>query len=217
MEAKDLILNGAQGSPREDLPNSPPEKHSPLHTPSRTLSSQQKYQIPRSLQPTIITPPSSSVPDDEYNDSNGAIAYPPDYHAVFLPSFAAEESYYQHHQHQDIFYQYDSELTSHHHLNSVGPTQQRPFSASSSSCSSTESDHPQHQNLHLQSVGNPYCGDSIHGQHFINCFNNNQLHAQSQTNVYGHDFKPTHPQSSAGYTSVIVDTQQYQLAHEYVH
>lgn len=214
LEAKDLILNTAQGSPREELSSSSPEKHSPLQTPPRPL---QKYQIPRGLHSTILTPPTSSIPDDDYGDSNGGLAYPGDYQAVFLPSFTEETYYHQHHQHSELFYQYSESELVHHPLNSIG--QQRPYSASSSSCSSTESEHAHNQNLHLQGVGNAYCGDSLPGQHFMNCFNNNQTHSQSQGNLYGHDFKQIshHPQSTAGYTSVIVDAQQYQLAHEYVH
>lgn len=124
---------------------------------------------------------------------------------MFLAVPPNEEPYYS--PHQDLFYPYsDPEVTQHPLLNQV---QQRPFSASSSSCSSSESE------LHLHNLNsNPYCGEGgLHGHNFnISCFNNNQH--QQQQNVYG---QLNHVGSPAGYTSVIVDTQQYQLANEYVH
>ncbi|KAK9687434.1 PAS fold [Popillia japonica] len=215
IEAKELILNLAQGPPREDIATSPHERHSPLQTPSRTTS--QKYSQPaRNAVPTnIITPPGASIPEDEYSDSNGAVGYPQPEYSVFLPNFN-EESYYQH---QEIFYSYSDHEVSQHTLNSINPnTQQRPYSASSSSCSSLESEHTT-QSFHLQTLNNPYCPETVHNQHFsINCFNNNQAHSQTQQNMYGHEFnKLPHPQTSAGYTSVIVEAQQYQLTNEYVH
>lgn len=210
-----MILNLAQGPPREDIATSPHERHSPLQTPSRTTS--QKYSQPaRNAVPTnIITPPGASIPEDEYSDSNGAVGYPQPEYSVFLPNFN-EESYYQH---QEIFYSYSDHEVSQHTLNSINPnTQQRPYSASSSSCSSLESEHTT-QSFHLQTLNNPYCPETVHNQHFsINCFNNNQAHSQTQQNMYGHEFnKLPHPQTSAGYTSVIVEAQQYQLTNEYVH
>ncbi|XP_025833288.1 single-minded homolog 2 [Agrilus planipennis] len=212
LEAKDCILNVAQGVACENLSSTPTplEKHSPLHTPPRSLS-QSKYHVQR-LQPATIATPTSSIPDDEYGcDSNGTMVFPPEY-PIYLHNFN-DDPYYSH-SHQEFFYPYSesSELTS-HSINS-NQTQHRPYSASSSSCGSTESDHQ----LHLQTLSNPYvCSDTIHGQHFMNCFNNNQAHVQSQATVYGHELKPLHAQTQAGYTSVIVDTQQYHLANEYVH
>ncbi|XP_044262014.1 single-minded homolog 1 isoform X3 [Tribolium madens] len=186
LEGKDLLLNLAQGSLREDVPTSP--KSSPKPLP--------KYQPSRS-QPPIISPP---IPEDDFSES---VAYPTPEYSMFLSLPPSEEPYYS--SHQELFYPYsDPEITQHHLINQS----QRPFSASSSSCSSSESE------LHLQNLNsNPYCGESgLHGQHFnLSCFNNNQ---QQQQNVYG---QLNHVGSPAGYTSVIVDTQQYQLANEYVH
>ncbi|XP_023020855.2 bHLH transcription factor single-minded isoform X2 [Leptinotarsa decemlineata] len=206
-EAKELILNLAQGSPREDLSSSP---RSPIHTPTRTLSSQQKYHSPHPtnrIASTLISPQTSSTTDDDFSDSNGGIAYPPpDYPSVFLHCYGNEESYYSQ---QEMFYTYsDTEISQ--HVTSSVTSQQRPFSASSSSCSSSESEH-----LHLQNTSNnSYCSES-HNNFNVNCFNNNQSQPQSWQ---GHEFKPLSTAShSAGYTSVIVDTQQYQLANEYVH
>ncbi|KAJ8985763.1 hypothetical protein NQ317_014416 [Molorchus minor] len=203
-EVKELILNLAQGPPRDDLPNSP---QSPLHTPLR-VPSQQKYQPSHVTRPptSIISPQASSVTDDDFSDSNGGVGYPPPEYPVFLHNF--DEPYYPH---QDMFFPYaDAELGQHHLLNAS----QRPFSASSSSCSSSESEH-----LHLQNLStNAYC-ENIHGHNFsVNCFNNNQNGAQAHS-WQGHEFKPIGHQanSAAGYTSVIVDAQAYQLANEFVH
>lgn len=161
----------------------------------------------------MITPPSSSVPEDEYSDSNSQINYPhPDY-PVFIPNFS-EDSYYTHP--QELFYHYSDPENAHQSISHPPQTQTRPFSASSSSCSSTESDHPHQTPFHLQS--NPYCVDA-QTQHFnLNCFNNNQTHTQTQQSMYEQDYKQIHAHSTtASYTSVIVDAQQYNLANEYVH
>ncbi|RZC38793.1 single-minded -like 1 [Asbolus verrucosus] len=202
LESKDFLLNLAQGSPREELPGSP------KNSPSKSLST--KYQPNRATphQAPIISP---SIPEVEYNDS--AVAYPTPEYSMFLPNLpTGEESYYSH---QELFYPYSDPEMSQHPLLGGQVAQQRPFSASSSSCSSSESE------LHLQNLSNPYCGDGggLHGQHFnISCFNNNEAHAQPPQNMYGHEFKQIgHVATPAGYTSVIVDTQQYQLANEYVH
>ncbi|KAK9880381.1 hypothetical protein WA026_010264 [Henosepilachna vigintioctopunctata] len=213
IEAKDLILNVVQGPPREDVSNSPLHGHSPIQTPT----SPQKF-----TRPLII-------PDDDLSNSNGAVANPAyvshDF-PIFVPNFPNEEVGYYHS--QELFYHQYSEADSSQHIllnTSLGhqrhfsasphvlPQQQRPFSASSSSCSSSESEH-----LNLHNLNNPYCSaEPSHGNHFnLNCFNNNQTHSEP---VYGQEYKHLTQQvpSSAGYTSVIVDNQQYQVANEYVH
>lgn len=202
LEAKDLLLNSVQGNAREDVQSPHREsRHSPLL--------QSKYQHHRvGHHHPVVSPPSTSA-DDDYNDSNSAIPYPahPEY-PVFLPNFT-EETYYAH---QEIFYPYSEHQTPHESSNHPSQSQSRPFSASSSSCSSIESDHNHHAPFHLQN--NPYCAD---GQHFpLNCFNNNAV--QSQQSLFDSDYKQIHAgHSSAGYTSVIVEAQQYQLTNEYVH
>ncbi|CAH0552672.1 unnamed protein product [Brassicogethes aeneus] len=213
LEAKDLVLNVAQGSPREDLTSSPQEKHSPIQTPSRnSISTQPKYQTPRStsLHSNMVSPQTSSIPDDDFSDSNGAIAYAPPEYSVYMHNFN-EEPYYPH---QEMFYPFTDPEVSQHAFHTTPAVQQRPFSASSSSCSSIESEHMQLQNL----SGNAYC-ENLHGQHFsLGTFNNNQTHTLPQNLYSGHEYnnKQGH-QGGTGYTSVIVDTQQYQLANEYVH
>lgn len=208
LEAKDLILNVAQGSPREEISNSPQERHSPLQSHCRPINSQQKYHQPRNTAPTaIVTPPSSSLAEDEFTDSNGAVVYPPPDYPVFLSTFGNEEGYY----HQ--FYQFSEQDAVTQHP-PVG--QQRPFSASSSSCSS-DSEYTQ-QNFHLQA--NPYYnsihGHAHHGHHFSNAsfFGNATNVVPGHETVYGHEQPGS--TGSAGYTSVIVDAQQYQLTNEYV-
>lgn len=142
LEAKDLILNTLQGSPREETTNSPPERHSPLQT--RPVSSQKYPQRPPGYTSSVLTPPSSTVPEDDFSDSNGTMNYPPpEYPSVFLPNFNGEDYY----QHQEMFYPYSDPELAQHPLHVIG--QQRPFSASSSSCSSSESDHPVSPYLNL--------------------------------------------------------------------
>ncbi|XP_072386640.1 single-minded homolog 2 isoform X2 [Diabrotica undecimpunctata] len=200
-EAKDLTLNLAQGTPREDIPASP---RSPIHPPTRSISSQPKYTPTHRIPANIIPSHPPSIPDDEFSDSNGAITYPSlEYSSGFI-HYHTEDPYYQH---QDMFYPYSDPEISQHML---GTPQQRPFSASSSSCSSSESE------LHLQNLNsNNFCPEAH--SFSINCFNNNPA-SQAAQNWQGHEFKPLIGQGhGAGYTSVIVDAQQYQLANEYVH
>lgn len=201
LEAKDLILNQAQGAPREEVSTSPHDRHSPLH--ARPVNSQPKYHQSRNVPSAIITPPSSSLAEDEFTDSNGAAAYPPPEYPVFLSSFGNDEGYY----HQDLFYHYTEQETAQH--TPVPAVQQRPFSASSSSCSS-DSEHTQ-QNFHLQTLGNPYYdsvhGHTHHGHHFSsNGFFSNQTNVvPAHQNVYGHELHGQTPgtTATAGYTSVI--------------
>lgn len=125
---------------------------------------------------------------------------------MFLSAFGNDDSGYYHHQ-QDLFYHSYNEQetnTSIQHTGSVAAVQQRPFSASSSSCSS-DSEHTQ-QNFHLQTLGNPYY-DTIHGHHGHHFSNNgffsNQSHVvpvPAHQNVYGHEL---HGHQSPGSTGVI--------------
>lgn len=202
----------AQGSPREEVPKSPHSPiQTPLHTPTRSISSHQKYQPTQTsrLPATIVSPQSTSI-TDSCSDSNSALGYQPPEYPVFLPNYNNEEPYYPP---QEIFYHYsDSEISQHHLMNAP---QQRPYSTSSSSCSSSESEH-----LHLQNIHSSAYGSNEPHNFTVNCFNNNQSHGQVEQTWQTSDFKHTsssHQTHAAGYTSVIVDTQQYQLANEYVH
>ncbi|XP_023710479.1 single-minded homolog 1 isoform X3 [Cryptotermes secundus] len=84
----------------------------------------------------------------------------------------------------------------------------RPYSSSSSSCSSSTEGSTEHQ--HLQNQMFAPCGQQTTADQFgglactLGGFPPQQQQQQQQ-------------QQQPGYTSVIVDTQQYQLANEYVH
>ncbi|XP_071051610.1 single-minded homolog 1-like isoform X1 [Onthophagus taurus] len=230
VEAKDLVLNQSQGNVKEEAssPNIIERNSSPQSSSSRSSHHQLKYQLPRTsaASTAVVTPPSSvQQPEEEFNDSNG-VSYPTPTPSTEYPIYLSnfhDDPYYPH---QEIFYPYsDAELTQ-HSLNPINNQhQQRPYSASSSSCSSVESEQ-QTNNLHFQTLNNPYCsGDHLgqqqqqqqHSPFGPNCFNNNQNHALQQQSMYdGHDYKQGHQQTSAGYTSVIVEAQ-YQLTNEYVH
>lgn len=112
-------------------------------------------------------------------------------------------------------------------------SQSRPFSASSSSCSSIESSAENTHHYSHSSTLNPLVGvsASINPQSVTDfslsnsCFS---THSSSHhpapnwgnANLHHHEFKHEfshHTPHAAGYTSVIVDSQQYQLANEYVH
>lgn len=212
-EARDLVINLAQGAPREEVPSSPQSPlQTSLHTPTRSMTSHQKYQSSHATQrlpATIVSPQSTSI-TDSCSDSNSALGYQPPEYPIFLPNYNNEEPYYPSH---EIFYHYsDSEVSQHHLMNAP---QQRPYSTSSSSCSSSESEH-----IHLQSLHSSGYGSTDSHNFTVNCFNNNQTHAHVGQNWQTNDYKhtsSTHQTHTAGYTSVIVDTQQYQLANEYVH
>ncbi|XP_045468035.1 single-minded homolog 1 isoform X2 [Harmonia axyridis] len=225
LEAKDLVLNIAQGPPREELSsNSPIHSQSPLQAPSRVLPSPQKFPRTSTLPSTI---PQNSIPDEEFSDSNGGGANNGFMHSdypLFVHSYPGEEPGYYHQAQEVYHYPYsDPEASQHALLNAtmahqriyssssphLVPQQQRPFSASSSSCSSSESEH-----LNIQNLSNPYCStESAHSNNFnLNCFNNNQIPTPNYGQLSGH-----HSSVAAGYTSVIVDNQQYQITNEYVH
>lgn len=225
LEAEEHTLSIAQGPPREEISHSPHQPQSPLQPPARTLPSPQKFPRAATLPSTIISP-HSSIPDEDYGDSNGAgpnVAFLPSEYPLFVPNYPGDETSY-YHQSQEVFYhQYsDPEASQHPLLNPtmahqrlyssssphVPQQQPRPFSASSSSCSSSESEH-----LNVQNAGGQYYSENAHVNHFnLNCFNNNQIPTPHYAQLNSHL-----PASAASYTSVIVDNQQYQMPNEYVH
>nr|CAD7585561.1 unnamed protein product [Timema genevievae] len=210
MEAKELVLNLDQIGGREEPVTSLPQETTP--TPSAKTRSppsrQAKYRpaAPTNNQP-VVAP---HGPEDDYSDSSGGINSYGDYH-VPTPQFLqgyAEDAYYS-----DLFYStYPDPVAAN----------QRPFSSSSSSSSSSESDH--HHHHALPSIHASFCPEPQPSQQMaaaqqfpLPCsFNNNT----SAPYHHHQDYKA--PATAAalpqpGYTSVIVDTQQYQLANEYVH
>lgn len=218
-----MITNAAQGIARSNTgeDSSTPPKTTPTKTHPPKYPNHHRTATPQQ-QPPILSPQNSSIPDDEYDSNNSAVAtYPVPEYPMFLSNFN-EDSYYPPHQ-QDLYFPYsDPELSQQGFLHSAPPQaalvhqQARPYSASSSSCSSSESE------MHLHNLGQ-YDNNGQLQQFNITCFNNNGTtagHAHNMGGYEGHDFKHQvahHGATPAGYTSVIVDTQQYQLAHEYVH
>nr|CAD7441572.1 unnamed protein product [Timema bartmani] len=210
MEAKELVLNLDQIGGHEEPVTSLPQETTP--TPSAKTRSppsrQAKYRpaAPTNNQP-VVAP---HGPEDDYSDSSGGINSYGDYH-VPTPQFLqgyVEDAYYS-----DLFYStYPDPVAAN----------QRPFSSSSSSSSSSESDH--HHHHALPSIHASFCPEPQPSQQMaaaqqfpLPCsFNNNT----SASYHHHQDYKA--PATAAalpqpGYTSVIVDTQQYQLANEYVH
>ncbi|XP_067000642.1 single-minded homolog 1 [Anabrus simplex] len=209
LEAKELVLNLDQVCGREEpvvALGSEPHAAPPSKTrvsPSIAPSTRQPKFRP---QPQVAHP-QPPVPEDEYSDSSGGLNNYGDYSTThFLQGYADEATGY----YQDLFYSYPDSLG----------TSQRPFSSSSSSCSSSESDH--HQTLgplaFCQEAPPPPPSQQQFG---LACsFNNNVHHTQPPAAAAFHqDFSKTSAAGlpQPGYTSVIVDTQQYQLANEYVH
>lgn len=148
---------------------------------------------------------------------------------LFLHSQDDSSPYYHHH---DLYYPYNDPEASYALTGSV-TSQSRPFSASSSSCSSIESSAENTHHYSHSSTLNPLVGvsASINPQSVTDfslsnsCFS---THSPSHhpapnwgnANLHHHEFKHEfshHTPHGAGYTSVIVDSQQYQLANEYVH
>lgn len=216
-----MILNAEQGSAREDVTTLSPDRQSPIQ-PVPTARPQHHTTHKYSPRSSSFAP---APTEEDFSDSSGGLSsyHPTEYPLTFLPSYSQtpeEASTYQYP--QDVFYQYhhqtqhDPELTT---LSQLTPTHQRPYSASSNSCSSSESEQAiQHIHSH-----NPYISDGLHpSQHFpVGCFNGPPHAVASQGEPgYVHEFTGKnlgHAHTSAQYTSVIVDTQQYHLANEFVH
>ncbi|XP_060526123.1 single-minded homolog 1 isoform X2 [Cylas formicarius] len=200
IEAKDLIINLSQGSPKEELPASPQESHSPLAT---------KYHP--SPQPARLLPP--SIPDDHFSDSNSThfgstLDYPG---PAYLHGVTDESNAYYHH--PEYFYNGYTDPEQYPVLTGSVASQSRPYSASSSSCSSVENDN----NMHLHQVHAPgYSSETVSSFNLSGCFNNNPATWHGAQHEFKHQL-PNRPEHNAAYASVIVDTQQYQLANEYVH
>ncbi|XP_030763875.1 single-minded homolog 1 isoform X2 [Sitophilus oryzae] len=241
-EAKDLIINTTQSAPKEEVPGSPLEGHSPLTTPTRSINSL-KYNPHASPQTgsgggsTRLTGSTAIIESDRYSDSNGANSGHFEYNhggnVLFVQAPSDDSSPY--YNHPDLYYSYNDPEASYSALTGSVSSQNRPFSASSSSCSSTESVPTEKAHHYQLGNGLSQLGVSAgtnppaaNGEFPLGntCFaTNSPSHHQAATwatpNVgHHHDFKHEfghHPVHNAGYTSVIVDTQQYQLTNEYVH
>lgn len=192
LEANDLVLNLAQGDY-----SAPQTNHSP-NSPSSPLKASSyharpsKYQRSSKLQtiPSNITP----LPDD-YDMPHKSPTYAP-LNPNFVEEAAPPPPLFYHHMSHAYYNPYDEAAAS------------RPFSASSSSCSSNESgEHYLHHN-NVDANG-AYC-DSAFNVHYYNNNANADGEYKQLANL------PVNP-GGAGYTSVIVDNQQYQISGEYVH
>ncbi|XP_017780183.1 PREDICTED: single-minded homolog 1-like isoform X2 [Nicrophorus vespilloides] len=218
VEFKQLLLNSTQGVPREEESSPTEEK------PISPKANPPKYQRTNNVHPAIITPPGSSIPDDEFSDSNGGgapMAYQPqDYQFINY----SDDYHYQHQHQQEIYYPYsDSEMTmnpignSHHHHHHHHNQQhqqhqqqhQRPYSASSNSSSSPESE---------QLLGNPYCAeDPLHQtQNNFGFGGGGGANPPAGGQNFYNEFSQMRQIPAASYTSVIVEPQQY-LPNGYVH
>ncbi|XP_049782561.1 single-minded homolog 1-like [Schistocerca cancellata] len=212
-EAKELVLNVEQIAGREELGSEgPPAK-------ARSPVRQAKFR-------PLAAPAAAPTPDDDYSDSSsGALAgYAADYVGP-PPQYPAAGGYEEPAFYSELFYPYAEPAAAPASVPAAGTPpqlglvqpQQRPFSSSSSSCSSSESD-----------VQPPAFCMPLHGptapqqpQFGLACsFGDGQQGAGQPYHHHHHHHHHHHQQQAAlaqpGYTSVIVDTQQYQLANEYV-
>lgn len=191
-----------------------------MATPTRSLT-QPKYQ-------TSLTRLSSGgrvIEPEHFSDSNGHFASHRDYeHTPLFLHTTPEDSnpYYNNH---DLYY--PPAYTEGPYATMTGSvgSQSRPFSASSSSCSSVESGATSDNPHHYQSPSlNPLAAVTVGTVNATSefCFDPHSPPQTTWSGAIAHqtDFKHEfahHPAHNPGYTSVIVESQQYQLANEYVH
>lgn len=161
---------------------------------------------------------------------------------MFLNAPQDDTPYYPAQHPPDLYYSYESDTSYTIGVtnNSVTP-QNRPFSASSSSCSSIESGTTDstHHYAHTNGINSLVAVNTAavttatdFGTMSNNCFDphspsNNAANSNSSASNWGggalhhhefkHEFGHHHHGHGTGYTSVIVDSQQYQMTNEYVH
>ncbi|KAH1012457.1 single-minded homolog 1 isoform X3 [Dendroctonus ponderosae] len=235
-QSKDLIINLTQAAQKEEVQTSPRhDNHSPLSTPTRAIGQSKYHHHIPSQAPNGISRLSGGaqiIETEHFGDSNGAgtgFGSTIDYeHGNVLFIHAPQEDsgpYY----HPDLYYTYnDPEASSYSALTGSVTPQNRPFSASSSSCSSIESGINDNTHRYVHPIGlNPLASvDPSGGSNTdFHCFNG-QSPSQppstnwSSTNVHHPEFKHEfvhHVGHNPAYTSVIVDSQQYQINNEFVH
>ncbi|KAH9633863.1 hypothetical protein HF086_013752 [Spodoptera exigua] len=186
IEEKHLILNISQGTPK----HAPVECPTPSHVPTTTTSPQ----MPHVRHPEKIPVP---VAESEYSDSSGGYNYP-EYIPVIPPYDTQEEYQQQNGSYQEIFYENYTD-TGEILPNYVSfPQNQRPFSASSSSCSSIEG---------------PEIPNQYNYTNLISFYHNQNQNGRPVGENFGGTFgkiTPSPAVQEGGYTSVIVDnTQQF--------
>lgn len=148
--------------------------------------------------------------ENEFSDSSGGYPYP-EYSLPVIPSYETQEEYQQNGTYQELFYSEaytEPEVIQTNYI--TYPQNQRPFSASSSSCSSIE--------------GSDAANQQFNYTNLISFYGQNQNGRQVEGN-FGGSFGKMTPSPSVqegGYTSVIVDnTQQFHhhggAVNEFVH
>ncbi|KAL1506180.1 hypothetical protein ABEB36_005588 [Hypothenemus hampei] len=244
-ECKDLVTNFTQAAPKEELPSSPHHEnsHSPLATASRSnhLGPPKYHHVPsQSGNAARLSAGGRIIESDHFNDSNGTgpqphFPVPLDYeqnNILYLHGTHEESnSFYNHH--PDLYFPYNDPEISYSAITGSIPPQNRPFSASSSSCSSIESTVQDNGSQHytqsgalVSLVGVNANINTSNATDFTglsnNCFNSHSPAQDPNSSPWGaagnvpHDFAH-HSTHNPGYTSVIVDNQQYHLTNEYVH
>ncbi|XP_053623360.1 single-minded homolog 1 isoform X2 [Plodia interpunctella] len=188
IEEKNLILNLDQGPPKlsNHVDPSPPAQAPPTTSPQVPLRNDKIHNH-------ILNE------SDFSGDSSGGYNYP-EYSLPVLPSYEAQEEYNQNGSYPELFYSDNYQDTSEMIPNYVGyPQNQRPYSASSSSCSSMESSEVNQQYNYTNLI-------TFYGH------NGQSQNGRPVDNNFGANFGKMTPSPSVqeGYTSVIVDnTQQF--------
>lgn len=234
-------MNLTQAAQKEEVKTSPRhDNHSPLSTPTRAIG-QPKYHHHISSQVangiSRLSGGAQILETEHFSDSNGAgfgnnidyehgnlitgaignILHTFPGNVVFIHAPPEDSGPYYH---PDLYYTYNDPESSYSALTGSVTPQNRPFSASSSSCSSIDSGTT---DRYSHTIGvNPLAGMDPGTANF-HCFN---AHSPSQppsanwnTNVHHPEFKHefAHHVPNPAYTSVIVDSQQYQINNEFVH
>ncbi|XP_045782203.1 single-minded homolog 1 isoform X2 [Maniola jurtina] len=193
IEEKHLILNIEQGPPKLNHVDIPAASHVP--------STESPQIVPRHDKISHINE------NDFSADSSGGYNYP-EYTLPVIPPYDNHEDYHQNGSYQDLFYENYTEPEVIPN-NYAYPQNQRPFSASSSSCSSIESSEVNQYNY----------------TNLITFYGHNQPQNGRPVENFGGSFGKITPNpqvQEGGYTSVIVDnTQQFHHhgggVNEYVH
>lgn len=140
------------------------------------------------------------VNESEYSDSSGGYNYP-EYNLPVIPPYDTQEEYHQQNGYQEVFYENypDTNEMLSNYLNY--PQTQRPFSASSSSCSSVEGSSSEIPN-------------QFNYTNLVSFYGHNQTHnGRPVVENFGGTFgkiTPSPAVQEGGYASVIVDnTQQF--------
>ncbi|XP_026725622.1 single-minded homolog 1 isoform X2 [Trichoplusia ni] len=181
VEEKHLILNISQSA----------KYHTECPTPQAPPTT--SPQIPHRHEKLPV-----GVTESEYSDSSGGYTYP-DYNIPVIPPYDAQDDYHQQNgSYQEIFYENYTESNEILPNYVSYPQNQRPFSASSSSCSSVEG---------------PEITNQYNYTNLISFYGNQNQNGRPVVDNFAGTFgklTPSPAVQEGGYTSVIVDnTQQF--------